>query len=236
MQSDIFKNEVGYRPPEDIRVLMGCEKSGVGREAFLKLGFDAYSCDLQPSDDRSNRHFQCDIREILDDGWDVLCLLHPPCKRLCNSGVRWISGDPPKGKTKAQVQHELKEGAALFSDCWNAGIPHTAVENPVMHAKAKALITNFQPHSQVIQPWWFGNPYFKATCWWLKNLPILTPTNKLNPPKPGTEEHKAWSMIHRAPPSAERTNIRSKTFQGHADAFASQWGTYVCHNSIVEVA
>lgn len=231
MQNDLFKTPAGYRPPEDIRVLMGCEKSGVGRNAFLKLGFDTFSCDLQPADDKSNRHFQCDVRDIMDDGWDVLIVSHPPCTRLCLSGLRWLH-KPPKGKTLEQMWKELDEGCELFSDCWNATVPHVGVEQPIIHRHAAARIRNYRKYSQIVHPYHYGEKILKSTCWWLKELPNLKPTNQLVPPKPGTDEHKAWSAIHRCPPSAERSNIRSRTFQGHADAFARQWGDYVCNYSI----
>jgi len=233
MQYDLLEKPSGYRPPEDIRVLVGCEKSGIGRNAFLKLGFDAYSCDLKPAVDRSNRHLQCDIRDLLDDGtWDVLCVLHPPCTALCNSGNQWHTTKLPKGKTRAQQDKELKDGCELFSDCWNCSIPHVAVENPVMWWKPKQMIRNFQPHSQSIQPYMFGEPFKKKTLWWLRRLPKLKPTNILQLPEKGSEEDKKWQMIHRMPPSEERSDLRSKTFQGHANAFASQWGKYVCENSV----
>lgn len=236
MQLDLLQTPAGYRPPEDIRVLMGCEKSGVGRRAFEKLGFDVFSCDLQKCDDNSNRHYQDDIRNILDEfEWDVLIVCHPPCTRLCNSGVRWLSA-PPKGKTLNDMQRELREGCELFSDCLNADVPHIAIEQPIIHKYAKALIRNYRPQSQVVQPHQFGDRAFKATSWYLKRLPLLVPTNQLEIPKKGTEEYKAWSMIHRAPPSKERSNIRSQTFKGHADAFSSQWGRYVCMNSVKLVA
>jgi hypothetical protein len=119
---------------------------------------------------------------------------------------------------------ELDDGAALFSACWNAPIDRVCVENPVMHRYAKERITNFQPAAQTVQPWWFGDPAFKATGLYLRNLPPLKPTNRLTPPSPGTEAHKAWSAIHRAPPSRDRWSIRSKTFEGLAQAMACQWG------------
>jgi hypothetical protein len=119
---------------------------------------------------------------------------------------------------------ELDEGAALFSDCLNAPIPHVAVENPVMHKHAKERITDWiKP--QIVQPWWFGDPAFKATGLYLRNLPDLVPTNKLTPPAVGTDEHRRWSAIHRCPPGPDRWKIRSKTFPGMADAWATQWTT-----------
>lgn len=209
-----------------LRVLVGCETSGVVRRAFSKLGHDVWSCDLLPADDGSNRHIRGDIRDVLNDGWDLLAVLHPPCTRLCNSGVRWLSVPPP-GRTLADMWVELDEGAALFSACWNAPIERVCVENPVMHKHAKERIENFRPAAQTVQPWWFGDEAFKATGLYLRNLPKLTPTNRLTPPAAGTEEHVRWSAIHRAPPGPERWKIRSKTFQGLADAMAAQWGGLV---------
>lgn len=206
-----------------MRVLIGCEFSGVVRRAFAALGHDAWSCDLLPAADGSNRHLTGDVREFLHDGWDLLAVFHPPCTRLCNSGVRWLNVPPP-GKTREQMWADLDEGAALFSDLWNAPIERVAVENPVMHRYAKERIINYQPPAQTVQPWWFGEPAFKGTGLYLRGLPALVPTDRLTPPKPGTDEHKAWSAIHRAPPSADRWAFRSKTFQGIANAMADQWG------------
>ena len=211
-----------------MRVLIGCETSGTVRRAFLALGHDVWSCDLLPSDDGSNRHIVGDVRNLLNDGWD-LGVFHPPCTRLCNSGVRWLSA-PPRGKTLADMWADLDEGAALFSACWNAPIERVAVENPVMHHHAKARIDGYQPPAQTVQPWHFGDPAFKATSLYLRGLPRLVATNRLTPPKAGTAEHKAWSMIHRASPSADRWKVRSKTFPGIAAAMADQWGGYTQDN------
>lgn len=206
-----------------MRVLIGCEFSGVVRRAFAERGHDAWSCDLLPAADGSNRHLVGDVRDFLNDGWDLLAVFHPPCTRLCNSGVRWLSV-PPTGKTLEQMWADLDEGAALFSDLWNAPIERVAVENPVMHKHARERIRNYQRPAQTVQPWWFGDPAFKATGLYLRGLPPLAPTDRLTPPKPGTDEHKAWSAIHRAPPSADRWAFRSKTFAGIANAMADQWG------------
>lgn len=206
-----------------MKILIGCETSGTVRRAFSALGHDVWSCDLLPADDGSNRHIVCDVRDLLTDGWDLLAVFHPPCTRLCNSGVRWLSA-PPAGKTLEQMWADLDEGAALFSAVWNAPIPRVAVENPVMHKHAKARIDGYQPPAQTVQPWHFGDPAFKATSLYLRALPPLTPTNRLTPPKAGTEAHKSWSAIHRATPSANRWKIRSKTFPGIAAAMADQWG------------
>lgn len=196
------------------RILVACEFSGIVRRAFAARGHDAWSCDLLPAEDRSNKHLQCDVREILDDGWDMLIVAHPPCTRLCNSGVRWLS-KPPAGKTLEQMWQELDEGAALFSDLWNAPIERIAVENPVMHRHAKARIRNYQEPSQSIQPWQFGHGETKRTCLWLKNLPPLVPTNIVEGREP---------RVHHMSPSPNRWKERSRFFPGIAEAMADQWG------------
>lgn len=208
---------------EAMRILVGCETSGVVRRAFAARGHDVWSCDLLPAEDGRNRHIRGDIRDHLNDGWDLLAVLHPPCTRLCNSGVRWLS-KPPPGRTLDEMWADLDDGAALFSACWNAPIERVAVENPVMHKHARERIINYQRQAQTVQPWWFGEPAFKATSLYLRGLPPLRPTAKLTPPKPGTEEHKAWSAIHRAPPGPNRWSFRSRTFDGIANAMADQWG------------
>jgi hypothetical protein len=205
-----------------LRVLIGCATSCVALDAFLELGHDAWQCDILPADKSTNRHIQDDIRNVLGWGWDLLLVSNPPCTRLCNSGVRWLS-KPPRGRTIEEMWAELDEGASLFSDCLNAPIPHVAVENPIMHKHARERIVDIVK-PQIVQPWWFGDPVFKATGLYLRNLPPLQPTNKLTPPEPGTEEHKKWSLIFRAPPSPDRWKIRSKTFPGMAQAWAMQWG------------
>ncbi|MCA1298022.1 hypothetical protein [Stappia indica] len=206
-----------------LRVLIGCESSGVFRRAFAERGHDVWSCDLLPADDGSNRHIRCDIREILGDGWDLLAVMHPPCTRLCNSGVRWLH-TPPPGRTRAEMWQELDEGAALFSACWQAPIERVAVENPVMHRHARERLPVDLPRPQIVQPWWFGEPYFKATGWYLRGLPKLFATDRLTPPRPGTDEHKRWSAVHRAPPGPDRWKVRSRSFDGMAAAAADQWG------------
>jgi hypothetical protein len=208
-----------------MRVLIGRETSGVMRRAFAALGHDAWSCDLLPADDRSNRHIQGDVRDHLCDGWDLLIVAHPPCTRLCNSGVRWLH-QPPPGKTRSQMWQELDEGADLFAACWHAPVDRIAVENPVMHKHAKARLPADLPRPQIVQPWWFGEPYFKATGFYLRGLPALKPTQRLTPPRSGTDDHKRWSAVHRAPPGPDRWKFRSRTFEGVAAAAAAQWGGY----------
>jgi hypothetical protein len=212
---------------KELRVLIGCETSGVVRRAFAALGHDVWSVDLLPSDDRSNRHIIGDVRDHLNEGWDLLAVMHPPCTRLCNSGVRWLSVPPP-GRTMQSMWDELDEGAALFSACWNAPIPRIAVENPIMHKYAKERIVNYEPPAQTVQPWWFGEPAFKGTSFFLRGLPKLVSTNRLEPPKAGTPEHRKWSHVHMASPGPDRWKIRSKTFDGIGRAMATQWGGYAC--------
>jgi len=196
------------------RVLIACEFSGIVRRAFAHRGHDAWSCDLLPAEDRSNKHLQCDVREILHDGWDMLIVAHPPCTRLCNSGVRWLSV-PPMGKTLAQMWAELDEGCALFSDLWNAPIPRIAVENPVMHRHAKERIRNYRDPAQSVQPWQFGHGETKRTCLWLHNLPALTPTQIVEGRAP---------RVHHMSPGPDRWRERSRFFDGIAEAMADQWG------------
>ena len=205
------------------RVLVACEFSGTVRRAFAAMGHDAWSCDLLPAEDGNNKHIIGDARDILDDGWDLLMVAHPPCTRLCNSGVRWLSG-APAGKTLDQMWDELRVGAALFSAFWNASIKRICLENPVMHRHAKALIAGYRPPAQTVQPHWFGDPFFKATGLYLKELPRLDATNRLVVPKAGTAEHKAWSRVHRASPGPDRAKERSRFFPGVAAAMAHQWG------------
>lgn len=206
-----------------MRVLVACEFSGVVRRAFARYGHDAWSCDLMPAEDATNKHIRGDVRGVIGWGWDLLMVAHPPCTRLCNSGVRWLTS-PPNGRTLDEMWRELDEGAALFSTLWNAPIERVAVENPVMHRHAKERIENYAPAAQTVQPWWFGDRAFKATGLYLRGLDPLAPTDKLTPPRPGTPEHHAWSRIHRMPQTKNRGRERSRTFPGLADAMARQWG------------
>lgn len=225
-----------------MRALIACEFSGVVRRAFLEAGFDAWSCDLLPSADGSNRHITGDVRDHLNDGWDLMMIAHPPCTRLCNSGVRWLS-DPPGKLTAAHhtpaeiaayermnrrerldfMWHKLEEGAAFFNLLWNAPIERVCAENPVMHGHARERIQNYVA-PQIVQPWFHGDPFFKATGLHLRNLPPVVDTNRLTPPKAGTAEYKAWSKVHLANPGPDRWKVRSEFFPGIAAAMADQWG------------
>jgi len=160
---------------------------------------------------------------MMMDDWALMAVMHPPCTRLTNSGVRWLHVPPP-GKTTEQMWSELQEGADLFSAVWNVPhIPRIAVENPIMHKHAKALIENFQPASQSVQPWQFGTDHDgpdnikKRTCLWLRGLPLLIPTGTL-------DGSTARDDIHKASPGPDRARIRSRFFPGLAQAMADQWG------------
>jgi len=190
-----------------VRVLVACEFSGTVRRAFAARGHDAWSCDLLPAEDRSNRHIVGDARDLLGDGWDLLMVAHPPCTRLCNSGVRWLA--------ERDLWSDLDEAAELFSAFWNSPIARIAVENPVMHRHAKARIVNYAEPAQSVQPWQFGHGETKRTCLWLKNLPKLKPTNIVS----GREQR-----VHRMPPGPDRRKERSRFFSGIAEAMADQWG------------
>lgn len=199
-----------------LNVLVGCESSGVVRRAFRAMGHNAWSCDLLPADDASPYHLNFDVRKAvrhgpgsyLWTGWD-LAIFHPPCTRLCNSGVRWLS--------ERNLWNELDEAADLFSFCLNAPIPMVAVENPVMHKHAKERIGGYVEFTQSIQPWQFGHGEVKRTCLWLKNLPSLEPTEIVD----GRE-----ARIHKMPPSKDRWKQRSKTYEGVANAMAIQWSAW----------
>ncbi len=207
------------RVSQVMKVLVACEYSGIVTRAFLEKGHDAWSCDLLPTEDLglSNRHIQDDVRNILSDGWDLLMVAHPPCTRLCNSGVKWLHKAPP-GRTLDEMWRELEEGCALFSELLNAShIPMRCLENPVMHKHAKQRIKNYRKYSQTIQPWQYGHGETKATCLWNIELPNLVPTNIVE----GRE-----ARIHKMGKKKgfDRGKERSKTYPGIAKAMAEQWG------------
>lgn len=210
-----------------MRVLVACEYSGTVRNAFLARGHDAWSCDLLPSDDGSNRHIRGDARNFLNDGWDLLMVAHPPCTRLCNSGICWLT-TPPPGKTNQQIWQELDEAASFFSELWNAPIPKICMENPIMHRHAKQRITNYEPPAQTVHPWQFGDPTQKKVCLWLKELQPLSPTKivQLPPPtfcvrKTGDRAGKKYNYYFHQSKSGHE---RSRFFPGIAKAMAEQWG------------
>lgn len=215
-----------------LRVLVACETSGIGRRAFASLGHDAWSCDLLPAEDGSNRHIICDVRDgILSDGWDLLACLHPPCTRLCRSGRQWMSGPGdwtvprklPRGRSREDMRAEFEEGVSIFTACWEAPIDRVAIENPEMSDLAKARMPADLPKPQMVQPFWFGHPEYKATGWYLRGLRKLSATDLLAEPPRGSAEWKAWNRVHRMPPGPERARLRSRSFPGMMQAAALQW-------------
>lgn len=184
-----------------MKVLIACEYSGTVREAFSKLGHDAWSCDLLETEIPGN-HLQCDVREILGDGWDMM-IAHPPCTHLAVSGARWF-------KYKQKEQAEALEFVRLLLD---APIERIALENPI-----SIISSQIRKPDQIIQPWQFGHGETKATCLWLQNLPKLQPTNIVD-----GREQRIWKM----PPGPNRWKERSRTFEGIAQAMANQWGRLI---------
>jgi len=150
-------------------------------------------------------HYRGDVLDILNNGWD-LAIFHPPCTRLCNSGVMWLE--------KRDLWEDMKVSALFFKKLFNADIEQICVENPIPHKYALEIIK--KKYDQIIQPWMFGHGETKATCLWLKNLPKLKPTDIVE----GREQR-----LHRLPPSKDRAKLRSITFPGIAKAMAKQWGT-----------
>lgn len=185
-----------------MRVLVGCEFSGIVRDAFRARGHDAYSCDILRSDGDNYYHLQCDVKSQLKRKWD-LAIFHPPCTYLCNSGVCWLHKD------KERWEH-LRQANLFFYELLNAPIDRIAIENPIPHKYG--LLPKY---TQVIQPWQFGHGETKATCLWLKNLPKLVPANIVE---------GRVQRLHRLPPSKDRSKLRSTTYKGIAEAFAEQWG------------
>ncbi len=180
-------------------VLVGCERTGVVRKAFRKEGHDAWSCDVVPSDDKSEFHIQDDVRKVLYENWD-LGIFFPPCTHLCVSGARWFK----------EKQVEQESALDFIARIMMSPIPKIAIENPI-----GIISTKFRKPDQIIQPWQFGHGETKATCLWLKDLPKLEPTEIVE----GREQR-----IHKMTPGPNRGIERSKTYPGIATAMAEQWG------------
>jgi hypothetical protein len=217
-----------------VKMLVACEFTGTVRRAFAARGHDAWSCDLLPAEDGSNRHIVGDVRGILDDRWDLLVVAHPPCTRLCRSGRRWLSGAGnmtppkalPKGRTWDDMKAEFDLGVDLFVTCWRAPIARVAIENPEMHDLARARMPDDVPSPQIVQPFWFGHPEYKGTGWYLRGLPPLNETQRLAEPEKFSPEWKAWNRVWRMPPGEGRGKERSRFFPGMAEAMADQWGGF----------
>ena len=195
-----------------MKVLIACEYSGRVRDEFIKLGHDAMSCDLLPTD-KPGPHFQGDIFDVINEGWDLM-IAHPPCTYLTNSGVTWLHKDIKRWPM-------LFEGAEFFKKLLNANIPKIAIENPIMHKYARSIIG--VDKSQIVQPWQFGHAESKATCFWLKGLKPLKETNNVKEEFLKRDKKDA-QRLHYLPPGPDRWKLRSTTFQGIAEAMAQQWG------------
>tara|TARA_Y100000114_G_scaffold43216_1_gene38651 strand:- start:3089 stop:3640 length:552 start_codon:yes stop_codon:yes gene_type:complete len=180
-----------------MKILVACEFSGRVRDAFIKKGHDATSCDILDTE-AEGPHIKGDVLEVLDQGWDLM-IAHPPCTHLAVSGARWFK----------DKQEEQKEAIEFFMKLVEAPIPKIAIENPI-----SIMSTKYRKPDQIIHPWMFGHGEVKSTCWWLKGLPKLVPTDVVE----GRE-----AKVHSYPPSEDRWKKRSITYQGIADAIAEQW-------------
>ena len=196
-----------------MKVLVACEYSGIVRDAFTSKGHDAWSCDILPTESPGN-HFQGDILEHLDKGWDLM-IAHPPCTHLAVSGARWFT----EGKKPWSLQEDALDFVRKLLD---APIDKIALENPV-----SVISTKIKKPNQIIQPFEYGHDVTKRTCLWLKNLPNLKPT-KIVKPDIVLVNGKKMSRMHYESfklPSKERSKVRSKFYTGIAQAMADQWGT-----------
>jgi hypothetical protein len=196
-----------------MRVLVACEYSGVVRDAFNAKGHYAVSCDLLPGE-TFGFHHQGDVLEILHRNWDLM-IAHPPCTYLCSSGLHWNTKDPSR-------EAKTDEALDFVRQLWSAPIERIAIENPI-----GCISTEIQKPNQIIQPWMFGHDASKSTCLWLKNLPTLEPTQLIEPRLVAGK--KRWanqtdSGQNRLGPSKDRWKIRSRTYEGIANAMAEQWG------------
>ena len=193
-----------------MRILVACEYSGVVRDAFIRGGHTAMSCDLLPTD-APGPHYQGDVFDVITDGWDMM-VAHPPCTYLSVSGMHWT--------TRGLRDPKLTEDALAFVQLLlDAPIKKIALENPV-----SIISTRIRKPDQIIQPWWFGHDASKKTCLWLKNLPPLEPTDKLPGDNKTRRANQTPSGQNKLGPSADRWKLRSATYQGIADAMVMQWG------------
>jgi hypothetical protein len=191
-----------------MKVLVACEYSGTVRDAFIARGHDAMSCDLLPTDS-PGPHYQGDVFDIIEDGWDLM-IAHPPCTDLAVSGAAWFEAKRKDGRQQKSID--------FFMALAKSDIPKIAVENPIC-----IMSSIWRKPDQIVQPWMFGHPESKATCLWLKNLPLLVETDNVKAQFDALPKNQQQRM-HYLPPSADRWKIRSTTFQGIANAMAVQWG------------
>lgn len=202
-----------------MKVLIACEFSQVVCKAFRERGHEAYSCDIIDCEINPDWHIKGDVLKILNDGWDMM-IAHPPCTYFANAGLHYL-------KTKPERKEQFNKALYMWNTLWSAPIQKIALENPTGW-----LNTNWAKPTQIVQPYYFGEPELKTTCLWLKNLPALTPTRMLERPKPqgycirksGKNKGKRYNYYWRQGKSGKS---RSKTFQGIAEAMADQWGKAV---------
>lgn len=196
-----------------MRIRVACEFSGVVWDAFRRKGHNAVSCDLLPSE-RPGPHLQEPVEDVLDDSWDML-LAFPPCTYLCSSGLHWNKRVPGREKKTHEamlfVLNLMGEGFVTH------GIPRIALENPI-----GCVSTKYRKPDQIIQPWMFGEDASKATCLWLKGLPLLQPTNIIRKKRYANQTPSGQNKLG---PSPTRALDRSRTYQGIADVMADQWGS-----------
>ena len=216
-----------------MKVLIACEYSGTVRDAFIKRGHDAISCDLLPTD-KPGPHLQGDVSFMLDKDWDLI-IAHPPCTYMSNSGVRWLVKDGKPYNPNRWIQ--LKSAVYFFNLFAEHTCSKIAIENPIPHKYAalpfETMIIEgeripFQQkgigkHTQTIQPYGFGHLESKRTCLWLKGLPTLKETNNVYDEMMQLT-YAERNKVHHCPPGPDRWKIRSTTYQGIADAMAEQWG------------
>lgn len=211
-----------------MKVLIGCEFSGIVREAFRAKGHDAWSCDILSAEDNSPFHYQQDVLTLLDKNWD-LGIFHPPCTYLTNAGVRHLHENvSSKNGVKAKIHGrarriEMEKACIFFNKLTQANINKICIENPIPHKYAKSYIGDY---TQIVQPWQFGEKQSKAVCLWLIGLPKLKPTSMVGPPPKHMtpEEKRSWHKVHYMAPSVNRQKERSRFFKGIAEAMADQWG------------
>jgi hypothetical protein len=206
-----------------MKILIACEESQTVCKAFRELGHESYSCDLLPcSGGHPEWHLQCDVLTVLNNGFDMM-IAHPECTRLTVAANKYYK--PEYSNRFPTINQDREEAVEFFMKLANANINRIAIENPI-----GIMSTRWRKPDQIIQPYYFGDPERKATCLWLKNLPKLTPTNIVTPEIIYQKSGKTDSRLHFETlklPKEERRKARSKTFQGIADAFASQWG-FLC--------
>ena len=219
-----------------MKVLIACEESQTVCKAFREKGHEAYSCDIQKCTGGVPKwHILMDARAVLNGGvmrlqtgekiqidrWDLI-IAHPPCTYLTVTGNRWFNIE--RYGDKARERWKLREEAINFFMMFaNADCDHIAIENPI-----GVMSTNWRKPDQIVQPWWFGDPFEKKTCLWLKGLPLLKKTNEVTPEErtqyASGKTMPAWYAAAANLPAAERSRIRSQTFPGFAEAMAEQWG------------